>query len=346
MVTSEKIDIACNYSKLQYSKMDELIKSEKMGEIAATDKFIIMYDMSYAINLLESICGFSKESGHSDSDFDNLIVVRLAYGMLNSVAHYRHYITSRVCRGSVLVVYSSDPELYTRYAKTFSMMTSILNLFRKTIFIEKMDQPSKFMYQHIAYFTAMNISTLNLNSGDKRCRVMYIGSNPLAFQMLRIDRDMIHIKHNHVECGTDIFFNNPDILKIPHTGVGLNPHSIDLITTVLSTMGFRNGFPRLTSFKGKKTSNIYNVMLMNNRNYVDKDNPSEILKGISVTQSDIDLLGLRLKSIDVDYQNNTYALSKQLLKIWSSKVHSKSLHSFNDIFEFDDLTLNIQWLIG
>lgn len=345
MITSEKVDIACNYSKLQYSTIDTFMFTNKLGTIDVKDKFIIMYDMSYTLSLLENICGISKESGFTDADLDENVIMRLTYGMLNTVAHYRHYVTTKIKRGNVVVLYSSDPQMYVKYNRTFTKMSKILNLFKKTIFIERLEDETKFIYQHIAYFTAMNISSLNISSGDRRCRIVYVGNNPLAAQMLRIDRDMISIKHGHIDCGSDIIFKS-DIIHLDDITLTFDKKNTDLITSILSVFGFKHGYPRLESIKKKKTVNLYNIIYTNCINGTDKDNCDSIINGLDLSDSDKELFKLRLRNLDVDFHNKTYSLSKTLLKIWSSKIDTKAIHSFNDFFEFDDMKLNIQWLMG
>lgn len=343
MLTIDKIDTACNFSKLKYSELDEFIENGKMGEIDHNDKFIILYDMSYVLSFLDNICNIDK-SGFSDSDQDIKIIMRLVYGILNSVAHYRHYVTSKLKLRSVVILYSSDPSYYAKYDNTFKKINKILNLFRKTIFIERLEDETKFIYQHMAYFTTMNIVSMNQAAG-KRCRVMYVGNNTLAMQLLRIDRDMLHIKHNYVDCGSDIFFKPMGLNNVNQ----LESHykNIDLITSVLALFGFGYGYPKLDSIKGKRVSKIYDVIVNNCKEFVDKDNYQNIISGLEIKSNDIELFGLRLRSLDVDFHNKTFALSKTLLKIWSSKIQSNAIHSFNDFFKFDDdMILNVQWLMG
>lgn len=343
MLNIDKIDIACNYSKLQYSEMEKFFDSRKCGEITPKDKFIIIYDISYMLNLLESICKLDNNENFRDKDADFDLIMRMVYGILNSVAHYRHFISSRLKRSSVIILYSSNENHYVRYDETFKKINKILNLFKKTIFIERLDDKTKFIYQHIAYFSAMNISYIN-NSIKKRCRIMYIGSNLLAMQMLRIDRNMIHIKHNHIECGPAIFFGKM-IDDKKHGNLTISYKDIDLIPIFLSLFGFRNGYPKLESIKNRKQSIIYDLITKNCSDSIDKDDYKSIVSGLNLSNKDIDLFGMRLRSLDVDFHNKTYALSKSLLKIWNSKIESKSVYDFNNFFEFDDLTLNVSWLL-
>lgn len=342
MLNIDKIDTACNYSKLKYSEMENHFDSNKIGEIDPKDKFIIMYDMSYILSFLDSISNIDKKSNITDSEYETKIIMRLVYGILNSVAHYRHYTTSKLKRKSVIILYSSDPSYYIRYDNTFKKINKILNLFRKTIFIERLEDETKFIYQHMTYFTAMNIMSLN-NSVGIRCRIIYVGNNPLAMQLLRIDRDMTHIKHKYIDCGPDIFFNLIGL----HDKTDNLYKNIDLITPVLSLFGFNNGYPKLDSIKGKRISKLYSILADNCKDFVDKDDYQTIVTGMGLDQKDINLFGLRLKSLDVDYHNKTFALSKTLLKIWGSKIQSNAIHSFNDFFKFeDDMNLNVQWLLG
>ena len=345
MLENSKIDIACNYSKLPYSEMDKFISSGKTGAIDVKDKFIIVYDMSYTLSLLENICGISKESGFVDSDLDDLIITRLVYGILNAAAHYRHYVTSKIKRGTVLVIYSSDSSFYVKYEKTFAKINKILNMFKKTIFIERLEDETKFIYQHIAYFTTMNISSLNIASSDRRCRIVYIGNNPLATQMLRVDRDMISIKHGYIDCGSDIAYKS-DLIMLDDVALAFDRKNVDLITSLLAIFGFKHGYPKLDSIKRKKTSILYDIIYKNCINGVDKDDYQSIIEGLDLSSEDVKLFNLRLKSLDIDFHNKTFVLSKTLLKIWGSKIETKSIHSFNDFYEFDDMRLSTQWLMG
>ena len=343
MITSEKIDIACNYTKLQYGVMDAFIATGKLGPIDIKDKLIIMYDMSYTLSLLERISDITDGVGFNDAnDMDLELKMRLVYGILNSVAHYRHYVTSKMQKSSVIILYSSDSSYYIKYSDSFSLINRILNMFRKTIFIERLEDETKFIYQHIAYFSAMNVSSLNL-SNNKRCRIMYIGNNPLAYQLLRIDRDMINIKHGYIDCGTDIAFKS-DIINIDEDIIGRR--NIDLITSMLAIFGFKHGYPRLDSIKRKKHVNIYDIIYGNCIGGIDKDNSQSIICSIEMSESDKQLFDLRLRTLDVDFQNKLFSLSKTLLKIWSSKIDTKAMHSLNDYMKFDDLNLNINWLYG
>lgn len=336
MINKENIEISCFQSRLKYSELDNLFQSGKVGEVSISDKFIIVYDISYVLSTFKRICSIED-----DSSMDEESVVRLTYNILNSIAHYRHYITSKIRRTSIVIVYSSDETIYDDFSRICVLLQKILNLFGKTIFIEKIDNKSKHIYQHLCYFTCMNISSIN-NSIHKRCRVVYIGNNELSMQMLRIDRDMIHVKHNYVDCGTDIFFksiiteNNNDISYV----------NTDTIAVLLSLFGFKHGFPRLESLKNKKMSTIYKIIAINCKEFVDKDNPDSIITNIQLNDKDKELFKLRLKLIDVDFQNNVFVLSKSLLKVWSSKINTNSIHSFNDYNKYKDIELQFNWLNG
>ena len=343
-IESKNIDISCNYAKIKFSLLDSYINSDEcINKITHLDKFIILFDMSYILSTLESICDSNKDnSDFTDVNLDESKIMRLVYGILNSVAHYRHYISDKLSCKSVIILYASNAKYYISFDKTFKKISKILNLFKKTIFIEKIENESKFLYSHVAYFTAMNILSLN-NAINKKCRIMYIGNNALSFQLLRIDRDMFHIKHNYIESGSNIFFKD----FIGKTNTIENTFiNIDLVTSLLCILGFSGGFPKLDSMKHKRISIIYSIISNNCLDIVDKDNYSSIVKGLNLSNNDLSLFGLRLKLLDVDFHNKLYSLSKTLFNIFNSKIETKSIHSFNDFFKFNDLILNVQWLMG
>jgi len=341
MLENEKIDLSCNYSKLQFAKLTEFFENE-LDESYKKDKYIVMLDIAYILRFMESIHNIDEHSNFKDSELDNLTITRIVYGILNTAAHYRHFINDKVGCKSVLIIYSSDSTIYDRYSITCSKVCSIVNLFKKTIFIEKLDNEMKYLYQHVAYFTATNIASMNAKIG-KRCRIMYIGNNMLAMQMLRIDRDMIHVKHDYINHGPDIFFGSSG-LKLDT--VIDNYKDLDLISVLLCILGFKHGFPKLESLKHVRSTKIYNILIQNTMEFTDKNDIPSLVDGIKINQKDIDLLGIRLKVIDVDYMNRLYVLSKDLMKIWESKIDTKAVHSFNDFFVFEDLLLNVNWLMG
>ena len=340
MTNSDNINIICNYSKFKYSNFDEFITSNPIGDILPTDKFIIVYDLTYILSMFKRICNIDN-----DATLDEETITHLSIGILNILAHYRHYISTKIKCGSVIIVYSSDESFYTDFDKIFTFIRKILNLFKKTIFIEKLDKESKYIYQHICYFTCMNIASTN-NAINKRCRIVYIGNNILSMQMLRIDRDMIHVKHNYIGAGPDIFFKDICSNEGKNMMEIIVHKNIDLITSVLSLIGFKNGYPKLESIKNKKVSRLYDIMVHNCENGVDKDNFISIIQGLPLSIKDVELFSLRLKILDVDFHNQTYKLSKTLLKIWSSKIHTNSIHSINDFTKFNDIELSVQWLDG
>lgn len=339
MFEKDKIGIACNTTRLSYTKIHDVLNETTID--VRKDKFIIMYDMAYCLSLLENISNVSKDDTYNDSILKEDIITHICYGILNSIAHYRHYITDKLRCSSTIILYSSDPTYYDKFSITFSKIYKILNMFKKTIFIEKLENNVKFIYQHVAYFTAMNIRSNN-ESSNKISKIIYIGNNMLASQMLRIDRDMIHIKHNHINSGLDIFYNS-DVIDID-SGM-IDNRSVDLITILLSLLGFKHGYPKLDSLKKRKVASIYDTVYMNTADNIDKDDTDSVVNGLGMTNSDIDLYRTRLRTIDVDYHNKLYSMSKTLLKVWSSKLESKIVYNFNEIFDNDDIRLSVNWLI-
>jgi len=343
MINKENIDISCNFTRLQYKLIDDFIASGKIGKVEVTDKFIIMFDMSYLLSMLEHVSKIEITSGFNDSELDNDIIMMLVYGILNSLGHYRNYIQTKLRLRTVVIVYSSDPEYYVKYSKTFGIVNKILNLFKKTIFIERMKDETKYLYQHMAYFTAMNVSNSN-GLNNKRCRILYVGNNQLSSQLLRIDRDTINVKYKHIDSGLDIYFK--ENISESTDKLSVNNRSVDLITSMISILGFKHGFAKLKSVKNKRFESIYSTIFKNCMEFVDKDDYTTIVNDLNFSLQDTELFGSRLKSIDVDFHNKTYSLSKTLLKIWSSKLDTKSIHSFNDFVEYDGIKLNVNWLMG
>jgi len=343
MIDKDKINIACNFTCLKYEKLVNFFNS---GEISVdkNNKFLIFFDISYLLSVLENISKVDADTGFTDSNLDKYDLVKLIYGIINSAAHYRHFVSSKLRCSSVLIIYSSEDYYYQRYPEVFKYISKILNLFKKTIVIEKLENDSiKLIYQHIAYFTAMNISLMN-NKINKKCRIMYIGNNELAAQMLRVDKQMIHIKHDYITSGLDVFFYKyitPEEASSAELFMFMSPN---IVTTLLSLLGFKSGFDRLQSLKNKNSLKIIKTIIDNSKDEIDKDNINMILRNIKLSEEDIELFRLRLRLIDVDFLNNLYTLSKKLINIWSSKLETNKIHSFNDFVEFKDLTLNIQWL--
>lgn len=345
MITKDKIDVACGFTRLKFEIFDHYLKSNSHLDTVGIDKYVIVYDISYTLSFLENICKLNKDSGVTDSDLEKDILRYLTYGILNTAAHYRHYVTSKLKRKSVVILYSSDPVYYTKYNIIFESINKILNLFPKTIFIEHLENDNvKFIYQHIAYFTAMNIFSMN-SKINKNCKLIYIGNCGLSFQMLRIDRNMFHIKHNYIDCGPETYFKTIFSEKDSNIIDLILYRNIDLISTCLSLYGFKNGFTKLESIKHKNAYKLFEIITENCLEFVDKENPINIIKGLNLSKEDEQLFELRLKLIDVDYLNKMYALSKTLLNIWSSKIKSNSVHSFNDFFKSDDTELKVQWLL-
>lgn len=340
MITQKEIDMSFFQTRLKYSDMELNINNINIKDLSLSDKYLIVYDISYPLSIFKRM-----NSIENDSELDNDIILRIVYTLLNSVAHYRHYFSNKMKSTSVIIMYSSDDSIYKDFSKITNLLRKILNLFVKTIFIEKLDEESKYIYNHICYFTCMNISISN-NSIKRKCRIVYIGNNQLAMQMLRIDRDMIFIKHNYISTGTKSFFDFID--ESDNKMDNLYYHNTELIGIILSIFGFKHGFPRLESLKRKKIINIYKQILdnCNDLDFIDKDNYNTIIKNIDISENDKKLIGLRLKAIDIDFQNKTYSLTKSLMKIWESKIHTKSLQSLNDYNNFNDLELQSNWLSG
>jgi len=339
----ENIDIGCNSAKMQYSKLNEFFASKNLIN-NPQNKYVYLIDISYMISIIERIANISPDSGFTDTDLDDKTITALVYGILNVAGHYRHHSSTSLKCASVLIMYASNGSHYVKYQKTFALIGRLLNLFRKTIFVERLEDETKFIYQNVAYFTAMNI--FSLNSESKRTnRIVYIGNNTMMFQLLRIDPEMINIKHGHITGGTDVFFNS-DYLKVEKDDVFISSRNVGLISSMLSLLGFHNGFPRLESLKRKQSSIVYSKIFENCREIVDKDNFESIVEGFGLSDSDVQLFGIRLKQVDPDFQNKTFSLGKTLLKIWSSKLHTNAIHSYNDFSKYDDLTLNTFWLMG
>lgn len=340
MLTQKEIDMTMFQTRTKYSDIESCINKDNIKDLSIKDKYIIVYDISYPISILKRMTSIE-----TDMDLDNETVLRISYGLLNSVAHFRHFFSTKMKCSSVIIMYSSDESVYKEFGKITDTLRKILNLFVKTIFIEKLDEESKFIYNHICYFACLNI-TLSNSAASRKCRIVYVGNNQLAMQMLRIDRDMIFIKHNHISNGTKIFFDF--IYDLENEIERITYHNTDLIGFVLSIFGFKHGFPRLESLKRKKIINIYKQIIENCKDVdiVDKDNYNDLIKNIQLSESDKQLIGLRLKAIDIDFQNKLYSLTKSLMNIWSSKIHTKSLYSINDFTQFNDIELQSNWLNG
>lgn len=334
-ISQENIDISVFQTRLKYELITNCLDS--IESITPNDKFLLVYDISYPLSILKRL-----SSIESDSDLDNDTVIRISYSILNSLAHYRHYFTTKMHCSTVIIAYSSDESIYNDFEKVTKLIRKILNLFKKTIFIEKLDENIKFIYQHICYFTCMNVFISN-GISKRKCRIVYIGNNQLFLQMLRIDREMIHIKHNSIDHGINLFNNylyndsNEKDLEIMFNS--------DLIAIILSVFGFKNGYPKLDSIKHKKVANIYKQIITNCKESesIDKDNCKYLFNNIKINDKEFELIILRLKSLDVDFQNKLFTLSKSLLKIWTSKLHTTSVQSINDYIR-SDVELNYEWL--
>ncbi len=343
MITKDSIDIACNSSRLQYATMHEY-NSQNNSEIFSQgdkEKYLLVFDMTYIINMMERIA--HVESDFVDRQLEDGLTLRLAYGILNSAAHYRHFFYKHLHSRSVLILFASDPTHYERYENTFKVMLGLVNMFKKTIFIERMDNVNNLTYMHLAFYTAMNIFNANAEFNKKVSRVVYVGKFQLASQMLKIDNKMIQISRGKIMHGLDIGYNSGS-LRI-ESPTFIENRNTDLITTMLALVGFKHGFDRLESIKGKRTKQMYGTVVSNCTDCVDKDNNGMIVEGLGLSDFDLNLFNFRLRQLDSDFQNHLFILSKKLLTIWESKLKSNEIHSFNDIIELDDLSLKTNWLM-
>ena len=337
-IDKKYIDIACYQTRLCYTDLNYCINNNNIKNLTLNDKFIIIYDMSYVLSIFKRLASIEN-----DSELDKDSITYIVYGILNSVAHYRHYITRNLHCKSVVIIYSSNEIYYNDFSKIMELIQKILNLFHKTIFIEKLDKEQKFLYQHLCYFTCMNI-TISNSTVNKKCRIIYIGNNNLSLQLLRIDRDAIFIKHKFIDFGINVFYNFINNNK----NIIISHHITDLISVMLSILGFKHGFPKLNFMKRMMNIKIYNTIVENCKNIdiIDKDNYLELIKGLPLSDSEKNIFGLRLKMLDADFQNKTFILSKSLFKIWTNKIHSKSIYSLNDIINNNDIELQVNWLNG
>ncbi len=342
MITIDNINISSHSVKAQYALLDTTnICGEPLKEISeVSDKFTILFDVSYMISILDRICDLDDD--FTDELVDIETITKLAYSIINTSAHYRHYIFSKMKRRNTIIMYASNAEHYDQFAKTFSLIVKITNLLRKTIFIEKVSGPKNFLYSHIAYFTADRIRSLNVANG-RRTRIMYVGNNPMASQLLRIDREMVHVKKKSVKCGLEIAFAS-SILNLKNMGL-IDKRNTDLISCILAVIGAKNGFPKLASLKGQRNEKIYYTMFENCLDGVDKDNPESIVKGLNLPPVDSKFFVSRMKMMEPDFQNKTYTLTKSLFKVWQSKIATNAMSSFNDFFENNEIELNINWLM-
>jgi len=329
-----------NMAKIKYADLEKEFGQLKVDP--ATDKFVVLFDLSYHIGVLES---FTMDKDHpeikplsSDEELSEEFAVRIVYHLLNNVAHYRHFIFSKLKCGNVIVIYSSDPKLYVKYPNLFKRIEKLLNLFKKTIFIEKLDDNVNFIYQHMAYFTAMNLMGIN-NSAKKKTRIIYIGSNYLASQLLRIDRNTIFISHKSFQSGMDFFFGTR---KIENTPTGYR--DANLITSVLALCGVPGIYHKLESLRGLKYQLLYHIIKTNCANFVDKDNPTNITNGLYLSANDEGFFKARLQALDVDFHDKIYSLSKSMMNVWSSKIHTNQVYNINEHFRLNDLNLNVAWL--
>lgn len=331
-ISEETINIACFQTRLKYDQLNQSLNT--IEDRSPNDKYIIVYDIAYPISVIKRI-----SSVENDSDLSNETLIRIAYGLINSAAHYRHFLSTKLYSSSVIIMYSSDETVYEDFSKVISIIRRVLNLFKKTIVIEKLDENIKNTYQHVCYFTCMNIVVTN-NAAKKKCRIIYIGNNDLFLQMLRIDRDMFHIKYEYINTGINLF---NEYLGIDNS---LDVHfNSDIVTICLAIFGYKSGYPKLESIKRKKVLNIYKQLIFNCKdlNSIDKDECKYLFNNIEISNNDYNLFNLRLKSLDVDFQNKLFVLSKSLLKIWSSKLQTNKTQSIND-FIVSDIELSFSWL--
>jgi len=333
MVTENEIGVATNIGRFKYAELDGALTKLKVDP--TTDKFVILFDISYHLQFLEFI---SKDEKLTDKSLSEELLMRLVYGLLNNVAHYRHYVSSRLKCGNVIVIYSSDPKMYVKYPEVLKRIEKLLNLFKKTIFIEKLDDNIEFIYQHMAYFTAMNLMALN-NTVKKKTRIIYIGQNQLAPQLLRIDRQLVSIFHKNLNIGPDKFF---DDMKIENTPPGYR--DVNLITSMLALCGIRGVYHKLESLRGVKSKMLYHIIHGNCSNFTDKDNPTNITNGLYLAPNDENFFKTRLQAIDIDFHDKIYALSKTMFNVWSSKIQTNQVYNLNEKFSVKDITLNVGWL--
>jgi len=338
MITEKEIGAATNVAKFKYADLDKELAVLKI--VPVEDKFVILFDISYQLGMLDFFGkdGDKVDPKWTDSKLSEELMMRIVYSLLNSVAHYRHYIQTKLRTNDVVIIYSSDPNLYDRYSKTFDRISKLVNLFKGIIFIEKIDNAIPFIYQHMAYFLAMNVSSMN-NTKNKKTRIIYIGQQQIAPQLLRIDKGLISIRHKQLSIGSNAFFSSYEIENSPP-----GYRDINLITSILAINGVRTVYPKLDSLRGVKAKLIYRIIHNNCANFVDKDNPTNITNGLYLSEQDEGFFKGRLQALDIDFHDKLFALSKQLINVWSSKIETNQIYNLNEQFKFQDLTLNVSWL--
>jgi hypothetical protein len=349
------VDMLTNMFKIKYEAMDNAFSSY----VGHGNRFLLVINIGKILDTLYTIIN-KKQLIITNKDRTKILV-----GLLNIIAHYRHYYFSIRKSSNFILLYCEYQRQYEEYEEILKELKVLLDFIPSIILIPKTNFPKEinekkinntFYYIHtIAYiieFTKKKVEALG-----KKLIVNIFGNNPIEYQYLTISDPIYYLNPfsdnqilNYMNLWEE-YIGNDERIKSPIYQMELK---YLLLPYALLHNKMANNFPekyKMECVKPKSVKTRANLLF----SYIEisKGVPlHEFLNGyinFSYGENDQKYIEQFKKRYSMFYYNTVNLIKpflQELIKSWGKKLKDNGIYNLKELVSsYDENNLNIGWLL-
>lgn len=338
----EYLERSMSSFKLKYIEMESWFPLEEATQ--SQKRYIIAFNIT---NILDMILEMKSQINETlNYDF------HAAISLLNIVAHYKHFYSSKMKSKSTIILYTHSYSSYKLHENILNKLKTMCEFIPGIIYIDPISDKEN-IYPHITYALIQLIKITN--NSQKLQTIVHVYSNhnidyQLIFSSESKENRLIKISPWKTKIETKFMimskvFGNKDFYN-------KNNYKSEIETMFIPFGLYMNTIVKgpnpLIHMKGeRKEARLQNIInFLNKHNGKTDTELFEAFKSELIDEKDRSIYQRYLE--EHDYHSNKYVieLAKNLLNLWSSKIKDYNLIKDNEkvrILKHHDLRLN--WLL-
>ena len=352
------IDIITNTYKTKYDIMQTYFNNINYEK---RTKHIMTINIGEILTNLERTTDFQNEM-LKNNKYENLNTY-IGIGLLNLIAHYKHFFSRKLEVESMVILYCSDSGTYDKFAKILVIIDDLVKFIPSMLLIPNTGSNEKYFYNHLLSYTILKIKQVNKKL-ENDIHVHMISSFKPDLQIMGIPHHFTLFKKiigasgnillNKIDTWNEIILRDSKIIfQNPKFTLFLNI----LVIPILSIMGVSKTDRILDSLKAIKTTKRIKLIesflykASNNALPINKEELLEFdtLFGSTVLseQYEFNTFRDRIVKMRYEYDLGIVDIVNNIIAVSSKKLKDEKLENINDLSNvFDDKKLNIMWLVG
>ncbi|HQL11765.1 MAG TPA: hypothetical protein PK507_01990 [bacterium] len=338
MITANLIS---NIFKIRYEFMNESLGKKPKNNIKY--RILMVVDIGKIMRTMINI--MCKKNIIITQKHKSQIIV----GVLNIIAHYRHYYYSNMKCANSFLLYCQNQEDYDEFEDVIKDLQNICKFIPNLILIPKMkDKVSKYFYIHTASFV-VEYTKRTTEAVQKELIVTVLGNNPLEYQFLSICDKTFYLAYN--QTNKVMNYKKLWISVLGEDERFMNKrYSYELKQLLIPYMILHKKY----IVEGHPILGISNIRMATRISKLFEFIDNVKSDSIPIWEKYIDYIELGedkkeyLKILDeILYTNNLKIkpFIKDFVKSWSQKLKDRQINNINEYSEvFNKENINILWL--